>query len=54
MDFVALADVVPDECKAGIAAAEFARGGVEHTVARAMHGVKLDLVETFPQFGFLE
>ena len=49
-DLVALAGVIPDECKAGIAAADFTLCGVDHAAAGAMNGVKFNLVETVPQF----
>ena len=51
VDFIALAGVVPDKGKAGIAAAKFARCGVEYAVACAMNGMKFNLVEAFPQCG---
>ncbi len=46
------ADVIPGEGKAGIAAAQFAAGGVKHAVACAMNGMKFNLVKAFPQFAF--
>src|SRR5467141_4835873 len=48
-DFVALVAVAPGKCKARIAAAKFARRGIDHAVSGAMNGVKFYLVETFLQ-----
>jgi hypothetical protein len=44
VDFVASAGVVPDEGKARIAAAQFARNGIDHAIAGAMNGMKLNPV----------
>src|SRR6266481_9433550 len=48
-DFVALVGVAPGKCKARIAAAKFARRGIDHAVSGAMNGMKFYLVEAFPQ-----
>jgi hypothetical protein len=53
VDFVALAVVVPDKCKARIAPAQFAVDGVDHAGPGAMNGMKFNLVEAFAQFASL-
>jgi hypothetical protein len=49
LDFVARTGVVADERKTGIAAAELAAGGVNNAGSGSVNGMKINLVEAFPQ-----